>query len=185
MPGRAECPARRQAPDLDNGRKQDEAQPAFRSVHRVRLGLLSFPKNKPPKYAESDIGGTSLASPLVAGIVAAAQQGQHTSFGLIHAAVCTLVKTRAIHDARPLTRHSPSAWKGTACDEQTCGIQVLTTFDDQNPNMFGYFGQVTLKSYDNMSGSARPRGSGLSRPCATSRGKRGQGRAASVINVKD
>jgi subtilase family serine protease len=122
------------------------------------VGLLSFPKNKPPRYAESDIGGTSLAAPLVAGIVAAAQQGQRTSFGLINSAVYKLNKSRAIHDALPLTRHSPSAWKGTACDEQTCGIQLLTTFDDQNPNMFGYFGQVTLKGYDNMSGVGTPAG---------------------------
>ena len=34
----------------------------------------------------------------------------------------------------------------------------LITFDDQNPNMAGYTGQVTLKGYDNMTGIGVPAG---------------------------
>jgi subtilase family serine protease len=122
------------------------------------VGLLSFPKNKPPKYAESDIGGTSLASPLVAGIVAAAEQGQPSSFGLINPAIYKLANTSALHDALPLTSHSPALYRGTSCDAAACGAEALTTFDDQNPSMLGYTGQVTLKGYDNMTGVGTPNG---------------------------
>ena len=37
-------------------------------------------------------------------------------------------------------------------------VLALTTFDDQNPNMFGYTGQVTLAGYDNMTGLGTPNG---------------------------
>ena len=125
------------------------------------VGLLTFSTtnpNAPPTFGESAFGGTSLAAPLVAGIVIAAQQGQHTSFGLINPAVYKLGRTSAIHDALPLTSHSPALFRGTACDAATCGAQVLTTFDDQSPAMFGYNGQVTLKGYDNMTGVGTPNG---------------------------
>jgi len=100
----------------------------------------------------------SVTSPLVAGIVAAAQQGQHHSFGLINPAVYKLAGSTALHDALPLTRHSPSLFRGTFCDAQTCGTELLTAFDDQSFAMFGYTGQVTLKGYDNMTGVGTPAG---------------------------
>jgi hypothetical protein len=42
-----------------------------------------------------------------------------------------------------------------------CGkpaVQTLMTFDDQNPHMKFYTGQVTLKGYDNMTGLGVPDG---------------------------
>ncbi len=122
------------------------------------VGLLSFDPPAAPSFSLSDIGGTSLAAPLVAGIVAAAQQGQHKAFGLINPAIYKLAGTSAIHDARPLTSHSPVLFRGVVCASAACGEQLLTTFDDQNPNMFGYTGQVTLKGYDNMTGVGTPDG---------------------------
>jgi len=125
------------------------------------VGLLFFDPSNPsaaPSFSLSDIGGTSEAAPLVAGIVTAAQQGQRSPFGLIDPALYKLAGTSAIHDVRPLTSKSPALFRGTVCDTNTCGIQLLTTFDDQNPNMLGYTGQVTLKGYDNMSGVGTPDG---------------------------
>jgi subtilase family serine protease len=125
------------------------------------VGLLAFSTtdpNAPPTFSISDIGGTSESAPLVAGIVTAAQQGQGHPFGLINATIYKLAGTGAIHDALPLTRHSPALFRGTSCDAATCGAQVLTTFDDQSPNMFGYTGQVTLRGYDNMTGLGTPAG---------------------------
>jgi hypothetical protein len=45
-----------------------------------------------------------------------------------------------------------------ACSPHDCGLWGLLTFDDQNTNMFGYTGQVTLPGYDNMSGVGTPAG---------------------------
>jgi subtilase family serine protease len=121
-----------------------------------KLGLLNFFQNKPPQYIQTVIGGTSEAAPLVAGTIAAAQQGEHKSFGFINPLLYKLYKSIALHQPLPLTKHSPPHYRGEACDAFNCGIQVLTTFDDQNPKMFGYFGQVTLRGYNNMTGIGTP-----------------------------
>jgi len=123
-------------------------------------GTLNFPKNpaKPPKFVQFDIGGTSLSSPLVAGMVIAAQQGQSEPFGFINPTIYELAGTSAIYDTLPLNSHSPALYDGEVCDVTYCGIKSLTTFDDQSPTMSGYTGQVTLKGYDNMTGVGTPAG---------------------------
>jgi len=47
---------------------------------------------------------------------------------------------------------------GVVCTAAFCGTTSLITFDDQNPGMRGYTGQVTLKGYDNMTGLGTPAG---------------------------
>jgi subtilase family serine protease len=121
------------------------------------VGLLGF-KHHHRIYIQTDIGGTSLSSPLVAGIVAAAQQGQSAPFGFLNPALYTLANTSAVHQVLPLTRKSPPLYRGTVCGSRTCGLQLLTTFDDQSFNMFGYTGQVSRKGYSNMSGIGSPNG---------------------------
>lgn len=121
-------------------------------------GLLSFPKNKPPRFQLTPIGGTSMASPLVAGIVADAQQGQRTAFGFTDPVLYRLRGTSAVRDILPSTASTPGQFRGVACNVSFCGAPSLITFDDQNPNMAGYTGQVTLKGYDNMTGIGVPAG---------------------------
>jgi subtilase family serine protease len=130
------------------------------------LGVLVFnPKKpfKPPKFEQGDIGGTSLASPLVAGLVTAAQEGQSTPFGFINPAIYKLSGTSAVYDTLALTSASPALYRGTACPQKVCGLPLLTTFDDQSFSMLGYTGQVTLKGYDNMSGVGTPDGPNFSK----------------------
>jgi subtilase family serine protease len=124
----------------------------------MAVGLLTFKKGQLPTFGEQTIGGTSVASPLVAGIVTAAQAGQPAAFGFADPAIYKLAGTDAYHGTLPLTSASSALYRGTACDAATCGDQILTIFDDQNPNMFGYTGQVTLPGYDNMSGVGTPNG---------------------------
>ena len=121
-------------------------------------GLLTFPKGKPPVFHLEVIGGTSMASPLVAGIVADAQQGQNEAFGFTNPVLYRLNGTPALYDMLPSTSGTPGMFRGEVCTAHFCGSPSLITFDDQNPNMGGYTGQVTVKGYDNMTGVGTPRG---------------------------
>jgi subtilase family serine protease len=118
-------------------------------------GLLDFSRT-PPKFVQEAFGGTSLSAPLVAGMVAAAQQGQAKPFGFLNPALYKLAGTRAFFDTLPLTRHSPALYRGTVCPPHVCHSSILNIFDDQSRNM--YTAQVTLKGYDNMSGIGTPDG---------------------------
>jgi subtilase family serine protease len=109
-------------------------------------------------YVEETFGGTSEASPLVAGMVTAAQQGQPEPFGFINPAIYRLVKTSALYDTLPVGDYNSVPDLGVFCPTQTCGLPVLTTFDDQSLSMPGYTGQVTQAGYDNMTGVGVPNG---------------------------
>jgi subtilase family serine protease len=104
-------------------------------------------------------GGTSQATPLVAGMVAAAQQGEKVPFGFLNPVLYKLARTSALHDALPLTASSPSLFRAASCDAATCFDAGLAVFDDQSLSKAdGYTGQVTLKGYDNMTGLGTPSG---------------------------
>jgi subtilase family serine protease len=131
----------------------------------INVGMLNLSGKKPVFFQES-IGGTSESSPLVAGMVTAAQQGQRAPFGFINPAIYKLHDTSAFFDTLPLTSKSPALDRGVECDllefVNIClgptkkRIPSLTTFDDQSPSMKGYTGQVTLPGYDNMTGLGVP-----------------------------
>jgi subtilase family serine protease len=120
------------------------------------VGFLTTDSKGNLVYSEEDIGGTSLASPLVAGMVIAAQQGQAESFGFIDPAVYKMVHTSALYDAPPIGAYHNASYKGVFCPTEACGLPILSTFDDQSTSMFGYTGQVTLHGYDNMTGVGAP-----------------------------
>lgn len=132
----------------------------------MALGLLSFTgSGARATYSQVPIGGTSESSPLVAGMVIAAQQGQSAPFGFINPAIYKLAGTNAFFPTSPLTSSSPALYRGLVCNvaefAHICGkptTLTLTTFDDQNPHMRGYTGQVTLPGYDNMTGLGTPDG---------------------------
>jgi subtilase family serine protease len=134
----------------------------------IDVGLLSFSRGH-IRYFEESIGGTSESSPLVAGMVTAAQQGQPIPFGFINPVIYQLNRTSAFYDTLPLTTSSRPLFRGVECDllefANICygpttrnRIPSLTTFDDQRRSMKGYTGQVTLPGYDNMTGLGVPNG---------------------------
>jgi subtilase family serine protease len=124
----------------------------------MAVGLLSVQQGKKPRFFLTTGGGTSQATPLVAGLVAAAQQGQKAPFGFLNPVLYKLAGTSALHDVLPLTAKSPAALRGAWCDA-ACGGPGLVIYDVQSTDKSqGYAGQVTLKGYDNMSGLGTPDG---------------------------
>jgi subtilase family serine protease len=122
------------------------------------VGLLDISNaGKVIGYSEESVGGTSAAAPLVAGLVADAEQYQEP-FGFLNPALYRLAGTGAVHDVTPITSKTPARYHGVACDAAMCGSLWLTTFDDENWSMPGYTGQVTRKGYDTMSGIGSPNG---------------------------
>jgi subtilase family serine protease len=126
----------------------------------IAVGYLTFhnKSGKPPTYSQIPVGGTSESSPLVAGMVTAAQQGRAAAFGFVNPALYQLAGTSALNDPLPVTSSTPAADRGVVCDPHDCGLWGLLIFDDQSTKMFGYTGQVTLPGYDNMTGIGTPAG---------------------------
>ena len=108
-------------------------------------------------YSVFPEGGTSLAAPLVAGIVASAQQGQSSPFGFLNPALYSLAGSSALNDPLPITASSPAAYQGVYCANLACigAPSSVWTFDDQDPTATN---QVTAKGYDTMTGVGTPNG---------------------------
>jgi subtilase family serine protease len=126
----------------------------------MAIGILApGAKGGPLKYTEEPVGGTSLATPLVAAIVADAEQGTRP-FGFLNPALYKLARGNpgAFYDVQPITGATPAKYRGVACDAANCGQLSLTTFDDQSWSMQGYTGQVTRRGYDTMTGIGTPNG---------------------------
>ena len=102
-------------------------------------------------------GGTSLATPLVAGMVAAAQQGQGTPFGFSDPALYSLAGTSAVNDVLPVGGSTPAGYRAVYCADTACvGVPpALWTFDDQK---IYETAQVTARGYDTMTGIGTPNG---------------------------
>ncbi len=124
----------------------------------MAVGLLNInSKGVITGFSEQPIGGTSLAAPLVAGLVADAEQYQRP-FGFLNPELYRLAGTRAVNDMLPVTAKTPARYRGVVCSEAMCGLLALTTFDDESPSMLGYTGQVTRNGYDTMTGIGSPNG---------------------------
>jgi subtilase family serine protease len=111
----------------------------------------------PDTFSTFPEGGTSLAAPLVAGVVAAADQGRSASFGFLNPALYSLAGSKALNDALPVTASSPAADQGVYCANLACigAPSSVWTFDDEDPASTN---QVTAKGYDTMTGVGTPNG---------------------------
>jgi subtilase family serine protease len=124
-------------------------------------GMVIGEINSRGKYVNTNDAGTSLSSPLVAGMVVAAQQGQAKPFGFINPALYKLAGTSAFYDTLPVTGKDPVLWRAQVCPKTLwfCGGTTrLWVTDDQSSSLRGYTGQVTAKGYDNMTGIGVPNG---------------------------
>jgi subtilase family serine protease len=122
-------------------------------VTPVLIGLLS-PTNQ---YETTAVGGTSEASPLMAGMIADAEQGSGSTLGFLNPLLYSLSGSSAITDVlgqngstRPLYRSD------VTCDGTSCaGFGLDAQFEYQKPIETV---QVTQKGYDTMTGLGTPNG---------------------------
>jgi subtilase family serine protease len=118
-------------------------------------------RGKTIPFTPSRLGGTSMAAPLVAGVVADAEQGERKSLGFLNPLLYSLAGGGAFHDILPL---SPSA-------PQTDRAYYTPKDADINPKFPGFqvgvndaqdrrgTRQVTAPGYDTMTGLGSPNGS--------------------------
>lgn len=113
------------------------------------------PGGRPGAYRTEPNAGTSLATPLIAGLIADAQQGQPGPFGFADPLFYRLAGSSAFHDALPLTTKTPARDRGAyQLPDGTFGTG-MDLFDDQNRKDTA---QVTARGYDTMTGLGTPNG---------------------------
>jgi subtilase family serine protease len=138
----------------------DRAVPDIAADGDTDSGLLtgyiaSGTSSHPGPYQTQVNAGTSLATPLIAGLVADAQQGQKSDLGFINQLLYRLAGTRAFHDIRPVTAAVPQQDRDAY--EAGSGLEStsLDVFDSQEN---AYTTQVSAKGYDTMTGIGTPNG---------------------------
>lgn len=101
-------------------------------------------------------GGTSLSSPLIAGMIATVQQGG-IQVGFANPALYSLAGTTALHDPTPVTSSTTAKRSAVFCplSNDLCWAKGLETFDSQDRT---YTDQNTTKGYDTMTGIGTPNG---------------------------
>lgn len=110
---------------------------------------------QPGPYQTFVDGGTSLACPLVAGLVADAQQGQKQGFGFIDPLLYSLAGTPAFHDTLPVAASTPQPYRDAFIPAASNSPAAISVIDSQLP---AYTDQVTAKGYDTMTGLGTPDG---------------------------
>ncbi|MGW7684886.1 S53 family peptidase [Kribbella sp. NPDC054772] len=133
----------------------NRAVPDIAAVGDLGTGMLTGYTNADGHYQTMINAGTSLSAPLVAGLVADAQQGQHSHFGFINPVLYRLHGTPAVHDVLPVTKATPPLNRATYTPASNTDSASIDVFDSQNPTDTT---QLTAKGYDTTTGLGTPNG---------------------------
>jgi subtilase family serine protease len=127
------------------------------------LGLITTRRDgKARPYATFLQAGTSLATPLVAGMVADAEQGQPRKFGFLNPLLYSLAGSRAFHDILPVSSSDPPVDRafytpGDTHIKNKFAPGFLVGVNDAQEQRGTH--QVTARGYDTMTGLGTPNGS--------------------------
>ncbi|WP_256255649.1 protease pro-enzyme activation domain-containing protein [Streptomyces sp. MUSC 14] len=139
----------------------DRAVPDIAADADLDTGLLtgyteSGSDGKPGPYRTMVNAGTSLACPLIAGLIADAQQGRKTAFGFSNPLIYRLAGTRAYHDVLPVDSRMPqqnrAAYLAADGSGGASGVDVFGSQERASTD------QVAAKGYDTMTGVGTPNG---------------------------
>jgi subtilase family serine protease len=129
--------------------------PDLSAVGDIGTGMLTAYTTDTGRYQEQVNAGTSLSAPLIAGLVANAQQGRRTNFGFINPLLYRLYGTRAFLDVLPVTKSMPQQNRAMYTPPTGTDSASLEVLDSEDPT---YTDQVTAKGYDTTTGVGTPNG---------------------------
>ena len=120
-------------------------------------GMLVGVVSPTGRYSTFTGDGTSMATPLIAGIVADAEQGQPRSFGLLNPSLYSMSGTRAINDIRPLSPSDPQVDRAFYRPGAAIHGKPAPTYVGINGSATTK--RATLPGYDTITGLGTPDGS--------------------------
>jgi subtilase family serine protease len=133
----------------------NRAVPDIAADADLDTGMLTGYTDSDGHYQTQVNAGTSLACPLIAGLVADAQQGQRFSFGFINPLIYRLAATPAFHDVLPVDASMPQPDRAAYLAADDTFPASVDVFDSQaHPDT----DQVTAAGYDTMTGVGTPNG---------------------------
>ncbi|GAA3107955.1 hypothetical protein GCM10010530_34290 [Kribbella aluminosa] len=129
--------------------------PDISAVGDIDTGMLTgYTDSDSKRYVTQVNAGTSLSAPLVAGLVADAQQGRR-SFGFINPLIYRLHGTPAFRDVLPLPATTPQQNRAAFIPADGTDSASLDVFDSHDRTETD---QVTVKGYDTVTGVGTPNG---------------------------
>jgi subtilase family serine protease len=123
--------------------------------------IVAHPDGRTSPFTRFTNAGTSMATPLVAGIVADAEKGQPTTLGFLNPLLYSLAGSRAYHDILPLRPTDPQvdrAWFSRGLVEVNHKLTHGFVVGVNDAHQHGRAHQVTARGYDTMTGLGTPNG---------------------------
>ena len=139
------------AADRQTGARRGRVVPDLAADADPYTGFLygqSTATRKGYVYAEGDIGGTSLAAPLIAGFMADVNQSAGRSLGFINPVLYSNSVARSLHDVLPASG-LPASERGVTYFSPSANATRLIAFDQDSS-------YVTAAGYDRVTGLGTP-----------------------------